>query len=60
MGSDFSIIPEKGSVYIFPSWLPHGVDISQNQPDAPERISLSFNIMLKAKIELPTARWHIK
>ena len=60
MGSDFSIIPEKGAVYIFPSWLPHGVDISKNQPDSPERISLSFNIMLKAKIELPTARWNLK
>jgi uncharacterized protein (TIGR02466 family) len=60
MGTDFSVAPEKGVMYVFPSWLPHGVDVSEHQPDSPERISLSFNIMLKAKIELPTARWHLK
>lgn len=60
LGSNYTVSPEKGVMYIFPSWLPHGVDISVNQPNAPERISISFNIMLKTRIELATARWNLK
>lgn len=33
--------PEEGRVYIFPSWLEHGVEVNRSQQD---RISISFNV----------------
>ncbi len=37
------IVPEAGTLVIFPSWLEHGVN--QNLSDA-DRISIAFNINL--------------
>jgi uncharacterized protein (TIGR02466 family) len=59
VGSDLQLKPELGVMFIFPSWLKHGVNITEYRPDLPERISLSFNIMIRTKIDLPTARWTI-
>ena len=41
-------IPEKGKIIIFPYWLQHGTN--PGDFDGGERISLSFNVMLKTKI----------
>jgi uncharacterized protein (TIGR02466 family) len=41
--------PEKGMLTIFPSWLPHGVDIGKNYPDK-RRIILSFNVMIRGEM----------
>ena len=50
--------PEVGKLIIFPSWLPHGVDFAQTNSEE-ERISLSFNIMVHAKVEVITRRFSI-
>jgi len=34
--------PEPGSLVIFPSWLPHNVEVNQS---AKERISVAFNMI---------------
>lgn len=41
-------VPEKGKIIIFPSWLQHGTNPGEFGGE--ERISLSFNVMLKTKI----------
>jgi uncharacterized protein (TIGR02466 family) len=40
------LAPEPGKLFLFPSWLEHGV--AQNQSDR-ERISMSFNFEMRAK-----------
>ena len=40
------LAPEPGKLFLFPSWLEHGV--AQNQSDR-ERISMSFNFEMKQK-----------
>lgn len=40
------LAPEPGKLFLFPSWLEHGV--AQNQSDR-ERISMSFNFEMKPK-----------
>jgi uncharacterized protein (TIGR02466 family) len=35
--------PEEGRMYVFPSWLEHGVEPNQSERD---RISLSFNVQV--------------
>lgn len=36
--------PETSKIILFPSWIPHGVDINNSQED---RISIAFNIEIK-------------
>jgi uncharacterized protein (TIGR02466 family) len=59
IGGNWNIEVQEGDLYFFPSWLPHGVMPSPQRPDSPERISLSFNIMLKTDINLKTAKWSL-
>jgi uncharacterized protein (TIGR02466 family) len=48
-----SIIPRAGEMLIWPSWLPHGVEIGES-PIGEDRISIAFNIMLKGKVSSAT------
>lgn len=41
--------PEKGMLTIFPSWLPHGVDVGKNYPNQ-RRIIISFNVMIRGSM----------
>ena len=59
IGGNWNIEVQEGDLYFFPSWLPHGVLPSPQNLDSPERISLSFNVMLKTDIELKTAKWSL-
>ncbi len=34
--------PEEGRMYVFPSWLEHGVEVNRSDQD---RVSLSFNVL---------------
>lgn len=42
------IVPETGKLIMFPSWLPHGVEVNQSYED---RISISFNLRIRMKDE---------
>tara|TARA_B110000503_G_scaffold139136_1_gene226828 strand:+ start:828 stop:1463 length:636 start_codon:yes stop_codon:yes gene_type:complete len=48
LGARWSTTGERGGIIIFPSWLPHSVQ--PVPPTAEERITLSFNIMIKSTI----------
>lgn len=50
---------EEGTMLLFPSWLPHGVDYSDYDLDK-ERVSLSFNIMVKTDIQGETRKLSLK
>lgn len=54
VGARCTYPPERGAILIFPSWLPHGVYNSKSDPTQ-LRITLSFNIMIKAKVDVFTA-----
>jgi uncharacterized protein (TIGR02466 family) len=36
--------PEEGRMYIFPSWLEHGVESNESDQD---RISIAFNVLAR-------------
>ena len=44
---EFRVEPKSGMLIVFPSWLTHRVSLSQS---AQERVSISFNIMLRGDI----------
>jgi uncharacterized protein (TIGR02466 family) len=48
-------IPKKGMMLIWPSWLPHGVEIGKCKQQE-KRISIAFNVMLKGSVNIPTKR----
>ena len=60
MGARWSQIPEKGNLIIFPGWLPHSVETVPPIEGSEERITLSFNIMIKSKVEHDTAKIEFK
>ena len=41
--SEVRMRPEEGRMYVFPSWLEHGVETNQSERD---RISMSFNVQV--------------
>jgi uncharacterized protein (TIGR02466 family) len=47
--------PTQGKIFIFPSWLQHG---TQPGNFIGERISLSFNVMLKTKVSKRSIKWN--
>lgn len=47
--------PTKGKIIIFPSWLEHGTEPGDFEG---ERISLSFNVMIKTKISKRSIKWN--
>lgn len=59
IGGNWNTEVHEGDLYIFPSWLPHGVMPSPRNPNSPNRISLSFNIMIKSEINWKTAKWSL-
>lgn len=48
------IVPSAGKIIIFPSWLEHGTDVGSHEG---ERISLSFNVVLKTKVAKRSIKW---
>lgn len=56
LNSDSFMPPiEKGKMVLWPSYLPHAVD-NGNADDAEDRIVVAFNIMIRAKVDLLTAK----
>ena len=49
LGARWSTAGERGGIVIFPSWLPHSVQPVPATDE--ERITLSFNIMIKSTID---------
>lgn len=54
LGARWSTFNKRGLLIIFPSWLPHCVE--PVPPSVEERITLSFNIMIKTKVDFFTAK----
>ena len=50
LGARWSTAGERGGICIFPSWLPHSVQPVPATDSNIERITLSFNIMVKTDI----------
>ena len=46
----YLIKPERNKVVLFPAMLSHGVDVNQSTED---RLSISFNVMLRGRYSLP-------
>jgi uncharacterized protein (TIGR02466 family) len=56
LGARWSITQDRGGLIIFPSWLPHSVEpVPVIDVNTEERITLSFNIMIRSKVEIDTA-----
>jgi uncharacterized protein (TIGR02466 family) len=55
----FVVVPEKGRLMIWPSYLPHAVEHGKADVNE-DRIVLAFNIMIRGTIERPTARLDLK
>lgn len=49
------VLPEKGRLLIWPSYLPHAVE-NGRADENDDRIVLAFNIMIRGQIDRPTAR----
>ena len=47
--------PEKGTLLIWNSWLPHMVDYASQDHDE-DRIALAFNVMFKGEVTRPSER----
>ena len=50
----FVVAPERGTLLMWPSFLPHAVERGTADVNE-ERIVVAFNIMIRGKIENPTA-----
>ena len=59
-GARWGQVPKEGNMIIFPGWLPHSVEQVEPQPDAPERIVISFNVMIKSSVQFDTAKIEFK
>ena len=55
----FNMVPEKGVMLIWPSFLPHAVEQGTASPDE-ERIVIAFNVMIRGTITNRTARLVLK
>jgi uncharacterized protein (TIGR02466 family) len=56
---NFVVNPEKGSMMIWPSYLPHAVENGRAKEEE-DRIVIAFNIMIRGKIDKRTARLELK
>jgi|SRR6185369_6220530 len=52
--STFYSFPEKGRMLIWPSYLSHGVEIGRAE-EPEDRIVIAFNVMIRGRIDRPTA-----
>jgi len=52
----YHIIPEKGNIHFWQSWLPHCVEKAYSKSEE-NRICIAFNIMIKGKAVNPTQRY---
>lgn len=57
--SAFVVVPEKGRLLMWPSFLQHAVE-NGNADVKEERIVLAFNIMIRGTINRPTARLQLQ
>lgn len=57
--NDWGHEAEVGTMLIFPSWLPHGVDYSAFDLEK-DRVSLSFNTMIRGNIPYGTRKLELK
>jgi uncharacterized protein (TIGR02466 family) len=55
----YRVVPEKGLMLIWPSYLPHAVERGDAVPTE-ERIVIAFNVMIRGTIALPTAYLELK
>jgi hypothetical protein len=55
----FVVVPEKGRLLIWPSYLSHAVEQGRANVEE-DRIVLAFNLMIRGKIDRPTARLDLK
>jgi uncharacterized protein (TIGR02466 family) len=55
----FLVVPEKGTILIWPSYLPHAVERGHAHSDD-DRIVIAFNIMIRGKIDNRTAHLILK
>jgi uncharacterized protein (TIGR02466 family) len=53
--SVYVVVPEKGRILIWPSFLPHAVENGKANVDE-DRVVIAFNIMIRGTIETQTAR----
>jgi uncharacterized protein (TIGR02466 family) len=51
--------PIKGTMLLWPSWMPHGVEQS-NVQEGEERIAIAFNVQMAGSIERHTAKMRLK
>ena len=52
-GGTFRNVPKKGDMLMWHSWLPHGVEHSEDDSEQ-ERIAIAFNVMIKGKARTMT------
>jgi uncharacterized protein (TIGR02466 family) len=55
----FNVVPERGVMLIWPSFLPHAVERGDPAPNE-ERIVIAFNIMIRGTISTRTAYLELK
>jgi len=55
----YHIVPEKGLMLMWPSYLPHAVERGDADPND-ARIVAAFNVMIRGTISLPTAHLELK
>ena len=55
----FVMVPEKGTMVMWPSFLPHAVDRG-TCPTEEDRITIAFNIMIRGTIDTNTAYLELK
>jgi hypothetical protein len=55
----FITTPERGTMLIWPSFLPHAVERGSAKTNE-DRIVVAFNVMIRGKIENPTAYLDLK
>jgi uncharacterized protein (TIGR02466 family) len=55
----YRVVPEKGLMLVWPSYMPHSVERGDADPKE-DRIVAAFNIMIRGTITLPTAHLELK
>lgn len=51
--------PEKGDMFLWPSWLPHSVEKGFCDDDLEERIAIAFNVQMVGSITTRTAKLEV-
>jgi uncharacterized protein (TIGR02466 family) len=52
----YSHVPERGTMLMWPSWLPHSVEQAVLQADGEERIVIAFNVQMVGSIDRHTTK----